>query len=196
MQLIPTILEKEFKEAEKRLELIGQNSKWVSVDVIDGEFGKGKSFELELLKNIENRLWDIHLMVKEPIKWVEKCMYIGASRIIGQVEMMSDRKAFVNKIKNEGMEAGLGIDIESEIGEIPEETDIILLMGRKAGFGNFELDERIWKKIEKAKKMKQKVAIDGGVSVENTEKIKSYGVDIIYSGGDYFNILEKYGKNY
>ena len=176
--------------------MIAQTSRWIQIDVIDGEFVEGKSFELELLKNIENKLWDIHLMVKEPIKWVEKCMHIGTSRVIGQVEKMSDRGAFVNKLKNEGVEAGLGIDIESEIGEIPEETDIILLMGRKTGFGNFELDQRIWGKIEKAKKMKQKVAVDGGVNVENIDKIKNYGVDIVYCGKDYFNIFEKYGKNY
>jgi ribulose-phosphate 3-epimerase len=196
MQLIPTILEKEFNSAEGRLEMIGQASRWIQIDVIDGEFTEGKSFELELLKNIENKLWDIHLMVKEPIKWTEKCMYLGASRVIGQVEKMSDRDAFINKLKSEGVEAGLGIDIKSDIGEIPEETDIILLMGRMAGFGSFDLDERIWKKIELAKKMKQKVAIDGGVNIENIDKIKNAGVDIVYSGKDFFNIFEKYGKNY
>ena len=160
-------------------------------------FVEGKSFELELLnkiqKEIQNNLLEIHLMVKEPIKWIEKCNFVGASRIIGQVEMMSDRKKFVEKIKDMGLEAGLAFDVETKVDEIPMETDLILLMGRKSGFENVEFDEKIYKKIEtlvnlrRDKEMDFKIGIDGGINLEIIKKIKDSGVEIAYCGGAIFN---------
>ena len=197
MQIIPTILEKEISSAEIKLRLIKDKSRWIQIDVIDGFFSPGKSFELELLnkmqKELQNNLLEIHLMVKEPIKWIEKCNFVGACRIIGQVEKMSDRKEFVEEIKDMGLEAGLAFDVETEIGEIPDETDLILLMGRKSGFESAEFEEEIYKKIEdlakfkKENKMDFKIGIDGGINLEILEKIKKSGAEIAYCGGAIFN---------
>ena len=99
MIVIPTILEKDFARAEIKIKLIKDKSRWMQIDVIDGYFTDGKTFELELLnkigKEIQSNLLEIHLLVKEPIKWVEKCNFVGANRIIGQVEMMSSKDEFV-----------------------------------------------------------------------------------------------------
>lgn len=197
MQIIPTIIEKDFSIAETKIKLIKDKTRWIQIDVIDGFFTEGKSFELELVnkiqKEIQNNLLEIHLMVKEPIKWIEKCNFVGASRIIGQVEKMSDREKFVEEIKDMGLEAGLAFDVETEVGEIPFETDLILLMGRKAGFKVVEFDEKILKKIEalvnlrKEKEMNFEIGIDGGVDFETIKKIKNIGVEIAYCGGAIFN---------
>ncbi|MFA6184688.1 MAG: hypothetical protein WC720_00880 [Candidatus Shapirobacteria bacterium] len=197
MQIIPTILEKDFSIAETKIKLIKDKTRWIQIDVIDGFFTEGKSFELELVnkiqKEIQNNLLEIHLMVKEPIKWIEKCNFVGASRIIGQVEKMSNREKFVEEIKDMGLEAGLAFDVETEVGEIPFETDLILLMGRKAGFKVVEFDEKILKKIEalvnlrKEKEMNFEIGIDGGVDFETIKKIKNIGVEIAYCGGAIFN---------
>ncbi|MDD2483393.1 MAG: hypothetical protein PHD49_02805 [Candidatus Shapirobacteria bacterium] len=197
MLVIPTILEKDFSIAEIKIRLIKDKSRWMQIDVIDGYFSEGKSFELELLnkiqKEIQNNLLEIHLMVKEPIKWIEKCNFVGASRIIGQVEKMSDRKKFVEEIKDMGLEAGLAFDVETEIDEIPLETDLILLMGRKAGFEAVEFDEKILKKIEflvnlrRDKEMDFEIGIDGGIDLKTIEKIKNTGIEIAYCGKAIFN---------
>ncbi|MDD2483376.1 MAG: hypothetical protein PHE32_00065 [Candidatus Shapirobacteria bacterium] len=197
MIVIPTILEKDFALAEIKIKLIKDKSRWMQIDVIDGFFSDGKSFELELLnkvgKEIQGNLLDIHLMVKEPIKWIEKCNFVGASRIIGQVEMMNNRDEFVEKIKEAGLEAGLAFDIETEIGEIPKETDLILLMGRKSGFMMAEFDEKIYEKIKKLvklrenKKMDFEIGIDGGIDEEIIKKLKIEEVDVAYCGGAIFS---------
>lgn len=197
MQLIPAILEKDFSLAEEKIRLIKDKSLWIQIDVIDGYFLPGKSFELELLnkieKEIQSNLLDIHLMVKEPIKWIEKCNFVGASRIIGQVEMMSDKKKFVEEIKNMGLEAGLAIDIETEIEEIPKETDLILLMGRKSGFVVADFEEKIYKKIKRLvefrenNKMDFLIGVDGGINEEIIKKIKKMKIDLAYCGGIIFN---------
>jgi ribulose-phosphate 3-epimerase len=201
MQIIPTVLEKDFSEAEKRITNVMDRSSWLQIDVTDNIFTLGKTFELELLTKVEvslnNNLIDIHLMVKEPKNWLKKAFFAGASRIIGQVEMMGDREEFVKTIKDEGVEAGLAFDIETEADDnIPEDTDVILLMGRKAGFGSFELDERVFKKIELIKKLERdiRIGVDGGINLVNIKRLEDAGVDIAYCGQDYIRIKENYAS--
>ena len=190
MIVIPTVNEQEFEKAERRISLLTETAKWIQVDVADGILTPGKSFELELLSRVEGEfLWDIHLRVKEPIKWVEKCVFVGGSRMIGQVELMTDREAFVERVKDEGMEAGLGFDIETKIGEIPTDTDMVLLMARKAGFEERPFEETIYEKIIEVKKMGFRVGVDGGVNYSNFGKLKDMGVDMIYSGDSYFELI-------
>jgi len=197
MIIVPTILEQQFELAQVKIRLIKDKTRWIQVDVIDGVFLKEKTFETELLKKLEkeleNNLLEAHLMVKEPIKWVEKCNFVGITRVIGQVEMMSSREEFVEKVKDIGMEAGLAIDIDTEIGEIPKETDLVLLMGRKTGFGIKEIDKNIYKKIKELIKIRDKedldfeIGVDGGITLEEIDKIKKTGINIAYCGGAIFN---------
>lgn len=197
MIIVPTILEQQFELASIKIRLIKDKTRWIQVDVIDGVFLKEKTFETELLKKLEkeleNNLLEAHLMVKEPIKWVEKCNFVGITRVIGQVEMMSSREEFVEKVKDVGMEAGLAIDIDTEIGEIPKETDLVLLMGRKTGFGIKEIDKNIYKKIKELIKIRDKedldfeIGVDGGITLEEIDKIKNTGINIAYCGGAIFN---------
>jgi len=195
MQIIPTITEKEFPLAEARLNKLVETAKWVQIDVLDNSFKPGKSFELELLNSIDlqkNFLWDIHLMVKNPIKWIEKCVFVESQRIIGQVEMMESRKDFINKIKDFGLEAGLAFDINTPIdSNIPPNTDWILLMGRPSGFGRYPFDSSVLEKIKTIKKLGFPVAIDGGVDRHNLPLLQSLNVDIIYSGSNYFDLLNE-----
>lgn len=196
MQIIPTILEKNFAQAQNNILMVKDFFRWIQIDVIDGHYSFGKTFELELINKIdqvENILWDIHLMVKEPKNWIKKCDFISASRIIGQVEMMSDKNYFVKTVKDMGIEVGLAYDINTDIREIPPEVDIVLLLGRKAGFEPEPLDNLIFQKIKKLIQIKQdnglnfKIGVDGGVNDENIGQLKNEGVEIAYCGGAIFS---------
>lgn len=196
MQIIPTILEKNFLQAQNNILAVKDDFKWIQIDVIDGYFAFGKTFELELVNKIaqvENVLWDVHLMVKEPKNWIRKCDFISASRITGQVEMMSDKNYFIQTIKNIGFEAGLAYDIDTEIDEIPQEVDIVLLLGRQAGFEPKPFNNIIFEKIKKLNQIRQekrlnfKIGVDGGVNEENIGQLKNEGVEIAYCGGAIFN---------
>jgi len=197
MQIIPAILEKKFEVAEEKVRLVKGLSKWIQVDVVDGKFDFGKTFELELLTTMETEtestLWDIHLMVEEPKNWIGKCNFVGAMRVTGQVEKMVNKDDFVNSVKDFGLEAGLAFDIDTEIKDIPQETDLVLLLGRKAGFESKPMDKKIYQRIEELKKIKEGgdfrflIGIDGGVNETNIKKIKESGVDIVYCTGAIFN---------
>lgn len=194
MQIIPTTNpQTNYLEVEKRLEQIKDLSAWIQIDVTDGILVKPPTFPLELLKkpaiNLDKNIFDIHLMVKNPINWINKCLFIEATRITGQVELMEDREKFITNIKDHGAEAGLSFDVDTSVDNIPDETDIILLMGRKMGYQPLELDEKIYEKIKLAKKFGKLVALDGAGSVENFNKLKNAGLDILYSYHNYFDLL-------
>jgi len=133
-------------------------------------------------------------MVKEPINWLKKCLFVDASRIYGQVEMMSNREIFVTEAKNLGLEVGLAFNIDTPVDNIPSECDLILLMARPAGFGTYPLDETIFQKITEAKKIGKKIAIDGGVTPDNFSQIKQFGVDIIYLGQYFLDLIHEKEK--
>lgn len=197
MQIIPAILEKNFDQAWNKIRQVKDFSKWVQIDVIDSKFNFGKTFELELLTNnpeeTENTLWDIHLMVEEPVNWIEKCNFVGALRVTGQVEKMSDRENFIYEVKNLGIDAGLAFDIDTKIEDIPKETDLVLLMGRKSGFETQPLDERVFEKIKQLIKIRNDggyrflIAVDGGVNEDNIKSFYQSGVDVVYCTGAIFN---------
>jgi len=197
MQVVPAILEKDFNQAWIKIRQVKSLTKWIQIDVIDGKFSFGKTFELELLnktqEETESTLWDIHLMTEEPINWVEKCNFVGAMRIIGQVEKMGNRDDFINKIKDLGLDAGLAFDIDTEVDNVPEETNLVLLMGRKCGFEPMDIDKRIFEKIKKLKSLRDEgnykflIGVDGGINLDNIQKIKDSGADIVYCTGAIFN---------
>lgn len=195
MQIIPTVLTNDFAEAEQRIKRLVEYTKWVQIDVIDGFFCPFKTFELELLNKLDvtkTILWDIHLMVKEPEKWLEKCLFVGASRVNGQVEMMSDRESFVAKAKDMGMEVGLAFDYGTKIENIPDETDYILLMGRKSGPGAIPFNLDVLKEVSPpVGGCHYGFSIDGGVNTNNIEAIEKAGIKIAYSGSGYFDLIKK-----
>lgn len=200
MKIIPTIFEKRFERAEEKIEIIAPMVTWLQVDVIDAIFTVGKTFELELLATIEpifyeKILWETHLMVKEPIKWIEKCLHVNSSRIIGQVEMMDDREKFVEAVKDSGAEVGLGFDVETTVTDIPLETDLILLMARKAGFEERPFEtKKVLEKINTLQKLLEinknyhfEIGVDGGIDREKIEILKEAGADTAYCGSAIFN---------
>ena len=198
MEIIPTIFEKEIDQVENRITGLKDFTRWFQVDVSDGTLTKGSSFSLELLPkidqniNLNKHLFDIHLMVKEPLKWIKKCLSVQASRIYGQVEMMSDRCQFITEAKNNGLEVGLAFDLSTPIdSDIPPETDIILLMGRNMGFDSSPFDFSVFPKIDFIKERGFKVAVDGGVTPQLLSKLQEHGVDVVYSGQYFLNLINE-----
>lgn len=194
MQIIATVMEKDTKAALDRLDKLCGKSTTVQVDVMDGQFCDGKTFTLEDLFAYEKAgefVWEIHLLVKEPIKWLGKCQELGALRVIGQVEMMSSPASFLETAHDLGFEAGLAFDINTPITNIPLDCDDVLLMSRKAGFEEMPFDERVWDKIKQTKQIQMKmgipfrIGVDGGIVKEKIEKLEDAGVDAVYMGKGY-----------
>ena len=160
----------------------------IQVDICDGQFADYKTVGPEVFKdlNLKSKR-DFHLMVKEPVNWVEKCARVGADRIIGQIEMMTSQPEFVKKVQEVGCQIGLAIDIETPIEQIDDsilfDLDAILVMNYPAGVRGETFDGRVLAKIEKLEKLRKKdetpfvIISDGGVNKDNIKSLASAGVD-------------------
>lgn len=198
VKIIPAILTNNPSDARELLEECQAVAKRVQVDIVDGIFADNKTIDPIFLKDLDLSFEvDFHLMVKEPINWVEKCAESQGDRIIGQVEMMADQMEFIKKVQEAGLSVGLALDLDTPVSTLGDEVldslDVVLLMSVKAGFGGQQFALASWEKIkelvEKRKKLnhKFKICVDGGITVELAHDMAKAGVDEVAVGRRIFS---------
>lgn len=210
IQIIPAILTNDFREFEEMLERCTGVVDRVQIDVIDGVFVDNKTVDLDLFANLETDLnLDFHLMVKEPINWVEKCIRADADRIIGQIEQMENQVEFVGKVQSVGARVGLAIDIQSPVSSLDPtiltNLDVVLVMGVPAGFGGQKFDKKTLNKIKELDKIRvrdkspYKICLDGGQTLLSVNDVHASGADEAAIGkrlfeGDLIENLKKFQR--
>lgn len=168
----------------------------IHVDIIDGVFVDNKTILPEALLEVETSLLiDFHLMVNEPVKWVEKCIRAGADRIIGQVEMMTDQFEFVSRVQEAGVSPGIAIDVDTPVSAIEKnllsDLDLVLVMSVPAGFGGQKFHTQALEKIKLLGRMRKneidyKLADDGGITFEYMDDLADAHVDEAVIGSRVF----------
>lgn len=197
-QVIPSILSDSPDEARALLEMCDSVVSRTHIDIIDGEFSANKTVTPEAFEDeLYSTKLDFHLMVREPILWVTRCARANADRIIGQVELMEDQKAFCDEVLSGGCLVGLAIDLDTDISAIDESVftilDVITVMSVQAGFGGQTFDKRALEKIEKLDYLRREgdyhfsISDDGGVTTENVLKVVSEGSDEVVIGRRLFH---------
>ncbi|HNP89052.1 MAG: D-allulose-6-phosphate 3-epimerase [Microgenomates group bacterium ADurb.Bin219] len=189
-EIIPTILTKDPNELREKLLLLDGIVPKVQIDVIDGIFVGNKTFDLSALKDFDHQLkTELHLMVKDPLDWINRSRDVLADRITGQIEMMSDLKFFLEEVAASGMEVGLAIDLETNIEKIPADlyplADQVLLMAVKAGYSGQEFNPTVLDKIRGIRAIGGslvQIGIDGGLNEGNILKCKEAGANVFYVG--------------
>ena len=198
MIIIPSILTNNPQELLEKIKLLEGVVDRVQIDIVDGQFADNKTITPDFLQEVEtSRSIDFHLMTKDPVNWVEKCVLGQADRIVGQIEMMQDQIDFIGKVQEVGCKAGLAIDIETPIDSIKKELindlDLILVMNYPAGIPGQKFDRRSLKKIEILNSIRKndatpfKICSDGAVTPQNIEKLAKLGVDEAVVGRSLFN---------
>lgn len=200
VEVIPAILTNNVTELEDMLGQIARavdtneaNIKRVQIDIIDGEFADNKTIDPVNMLGVETNLsLDFHLMVKEPINWIEKCASVGADRIIGQIERMKSQVEFVGKVSETGLYVGLAVDLETPISRLDpvvlNSVDVVLLMAVKAGFGGQKFDTRVLDKIKELDEIRArdatpfKICVDGGETEDNIDETHFAGADEVVIG--------------
>lgn len=197
LKVIPSILSNSPEEAKELLVKAEGVVDRVQIDIVDGVFANNKTIDPSALEDVETSLnLDFHLMVKEPVNWVEKCLRAGADRIIGQVEMMASQVEFLKKVQEVGVLAGLALDLETPISAldttIVADMDVILIMSVQAGFGGQEFKRKALGKILELKKLKTSrqarfnICVDGGETLEVVDESHFLGADEIVVGRKLF----------
>jgi ribulose-phosphate 3-epimerase len=170
IDILPGILEKEWEPIERKLKLVKPFAKAVHIDLIDGKFAPNTTLldPTPFKQYADTFFLELHMMVEEPISYLDKWADAGFRRFIGHVEHMSDQGEFVAKGENLG-EVGLAVDAKTPLDAITVpyyDLDAILVMTVNAGFsGQSFLPEC----LNKVRQIKQRdfteiIQIDGGVT--------------------------------
>ena len=180
-EVLPGILEKDFSEIEKKLLVVKPFARVIHIDIIDGKFASNNTFldPAPFAKFSEEFFFEVHMMVDEPVNYLDKFAKSGFKRFIGHVERMSDQVAFVVKAQKLG-EVALGIDLPTPVSviEVPLiDLDSVLLMSVKAGFSGQKFDISA---LEKVKELRSRDALlniemDGGINESNIAECVSSG---------------------
>jgi len=211
-EIIPGILEKEWSEIERKIEIVKPFAKSIHVDIIDGKFSPNTTFldPMPFSKYTKELFFEVHMMVENPIQYLDSFAKAGFKRFIGHIEEMPDQAEFVIKAENLG-EVGLAIDGPTSLENIKvpfSDLDCILLMTVKAGQSAQAFNLEYLKKIEILLSDQNNIAIpieiDGGINSETILLARNKGANRFVStsfifgahppaGGpqDQFNLLKK-----
>lgn len=198
IEIIPSILTDDPDFLKERLDEANDVCERVHIDIIDGVYADNKTVPPESMLNLDHLIrWDFHLMVNNPVHWVNKCASSGADRIIAQIEMMSNQREFIEKVLKTGSEVGLALDIGSGPDlidkEILDSLDVILVMSVPAGFGGQKFHNEALNVIDELDQIRKengyryKIADDGGITYEFVDDVKREGADQAIIGNRLFN---------
>ena len=197
--LSPSILAADFKVLGQEMKKTEKNgAKYIHFDVMDGMFVPSISFGMPVLASIHDateQFMDAHLMIQEPIRYVEAFQKAGADLLTVHLEACKDVEATLSKIRGCGMKAGLSINPETDVKElIPylESADMILVMSVHPGFGGQKFIPETLDKIRAVRAMLNEknldtdIQVDGGIYVENVREVLDVGANIIVAGSAVF----------
>ena len=197
--LAPSVLAADFAGLGVQLKEIARaGAKYVHLDVMDGLFVPAISFGMPVIKSIRpvsDLVFDVHLMIQEPIRYIQDFKDCGADILTVHYEACEDVTATLRSIRSHSMKAGLSIKPGTDVSVVRPllpECDMILLMSVEPGFGGqkFLPDSygraRMLREMIHSSGLLVDLEIDGGVTLENAQDILDAGVNILVAGSAVF----------
>ena len=198
VQIAPSILSADFLNLEKDVELVNKYADILHFDVMDGVFVPNISFGFPVIEAISKKAekpMDVHLMIVQSERYVERFAQAGASIISFHLTATEDPAAVLVQIKALGVKAGLVINpdipVESLFPYI-KDADFILLMSVFAGFGGQKFIEDTYARIRTLHAEMERqghiipIEVDGGVSASNAAALAEAGAEILVAGSAVF----------
>ena len=174
-------------------------AEYIHVDVMDGLFVPSISFGMPVIKSIRKvtgKVFDVHLMINEPIRYIDEFVKAGADIITVHVEACSDVVATIEKIKASGVKAGITLNPDTPVSAISpylDMVDMVLVMSVNPGYGGQKFIVTSIDKLKEVKKLKDDsrlgfdIEVDGGINVDNLPSVLEAGANVIVAGSAIFS---------
>lgn len=198
--IAPSLLSANFIILNDEIKMLNQSTAdWIHLDIMDGVFVPNITFGFPVIKQIKNiatKPLDVHLMIIQPERYLKEFKEAGADILTVHYEASVHLHRTLEAIKALGMKAGVSLNPHSPVSllnNVIEIADLVLLMSVNPGFGGQKFISATYQKISDTKELILKknskclIEIDGGVDINNAEKLYKTGADILVAGNAVFS---------